>query len=171
MKIKEIENCKKCPLYKNQLPLLDKNRKSDVMWVGLSAKNVSNIDSDYPLQDDTNSGKLIKNIEEELPEIKFYKTNLVKCLPLDSKNKLRYPTIEEMNFCIDNLVKEIEIVKPKVIILLGNVVSKYIKKYCKEKKIILKTITIKHPSYIYVYKRKYIPDYIQETKKLIINNL
>lgn len=34
----EIKNCKQCNLCKNQKPLIEKNKKSDIMWVGLSAK-------------------------------------------------------------------------------------------------------------------------------------
>ena len=30
---------------------------------------------------------IIELIEQELPDLKFYKTNLVKCLPLDENNK------------------------------------------------------------------------------------
>lgn len=171
MKIEEIKKCKKCPLYKNQLPLLDKQTKCDVMWVGLSAKQVKDINNSFPLQNDTNSGKIIKNIEENLSNLKFYKTNLVKCPPLDNKDKLRYPTTSEMNHCIENLLKEIDIIKPKIIVLLGNIVSKYIKKYLKDNQIKLNIITIKHPSYIYVYKRKYISNYIEDTKEKIINNI
>lgn len=171
MKIEEIEKCKKCPLYKNQLPLLDKKVQCDVMWVGLSAKKVNDVNNNFPLQDDTNSGKIIKNMEDKLSSLKFYKTNLVKCLPLDNKNKLRYPTAKEISICTENLLKEIDIIRPKIIVLLGNMVSKHIKKYLKENQIKLNIITIKHPSYIYVYKRKYISDYIEETKAKIINNI
>ena len=41
--IEEICNCQNCNLYKNQLPLTDQLHKSNVMWVGLSAKKVENI--------------------------------------------------------------------------------------------------------------------------------
>ena len=39
----KIEKCKRCGLYKNQLPLLDEIKESEIMWVGLSAKKGNNI--------------------------------------------------------------------------------------------------------------------------------
>ena len=59
------------------------------MWVGLSAKRVDDLNNSIPLCNDTNSGKIIELIEQKLQDLKFYKTNLVKCLPLDENNKLR----------------------------------------------------------------------------------
>ena len=67
--IEEICNCQNCNLYKNQLPLTDKLHKSNVMWVGLSAKKVKNISEDYPLKENTNSSKIIKTIEERNNEL------------------------------------------------------------------------------------------------------
>jgi DNA polymerase len=117
--LEEISKCKKCKLCKNQRPLLDKNNSCDIMWVGLSAKKVEDINKTIPLCNDTNSGKIIEKIENKLNDFRFYKTNLVKCLPLDKNNKLRYPTIEEMNSCIENLLLEINYFKPKIIFVLG----------------------------------------------------
>ena len=104
LKLNNIKKCRKCNLYINQLPLLDKKDNCDVMWVGLSAKKVDDIDKNYPLEKNTNSGLLIKEIEDKLPSLNYYKTNLVKCLPLDNKGKIRYPSTNEMNKCISNLL-------------------------------------------------------------------
>ena len=104
----ELGRCNSCMLCRNQKPLLDKSGVCDIMWVGLSAKKVENVDTTIPLCNDTNSGKVIELIEESLDGFKFYKTNLVKCLPLDEKNQLRYPTIDEMDSCIKNLLIEID---------------------------------------------------------------
>lgn len=90
MSLEKVENCNKCGLCQNQRTLLDKEDRCDVMWVGLSAKRVDDLNNSIPLSNDTNSGKIIELIEHELPDLKFYKTNLVKCLPLDENNKLRY---------------------------------------------------------------------------------
>ena len=43
------------------------------MWVGLSAKKVENLKIDYPLGEDTNSGKIIKEVEDKLPNVKYIK--------------------------------------------------------------------------------------------------
>ena len=81
--LKKISKCKKCKLYFNQKPLLDIEKKSEIMWVGLSAKKVaSNVEG--PLSTKTSSGKILREIETGLKnKFKTYKTNLVKCLPLD----------------------------------------------------------------------------------------
>ena len=165
----EIENCRKCHLCLNQLPLIDKNEKCDVMWVGLSAKRVEDLEKDYPLGEDTNSGKIIKEVEEKHPNVKYYKTNLVKCLPLNDNDKIRYPNNEEMSACINNLIKEIEFLKPKIIFLLGNNVSNFVEKYIKNHNIKLDAHLkkIQHHSYIYTYKRKNKQDYINS----IINDI
>lgn len=167
--LKEIINCRNCHLCLNQLPLIDKKEKCDVMWVGLSAKRVENIEFNYPLEEDTNSGKIIKEIEDNLPNINYYKTNLVKCLPIDDNGKIRYPSNEEMNVCINNLIKEIELLNPKIIFLLGNNVSKFIEGYIKKNNIELNFCfkKIAHPSYIYIYKRRNKQDYINN----IINDI
>ena len=134
------------------------------MWVGLSAKKVKDLKNNYPLEEDTNSGKIIKEVEDALPNVNYYKTNLVKCLPLDDKGKIRYPNNEEMNACINNLIKEIEYLKPKIVFLLGNNVADFVKKYIRKNNIDLKINfkKIAHPSYIYIYKRKNKQDYINK---------
>lgn len=172
-KLNNIKNCRKCNLYINQLPLLDKKDHCDVMWVGLSAKKVDDIDKNYPLEENTNSGLLIKEIEDILPSLNYYKTNLVKCLPLDNKGKLRYPSTNEMNKCISNLLFEIEVTNPKIIFLLGKNVYNFISKYMNKNniKLNLPIKYIEHPLYIYVYKKKYKDNYIEkvinEIKKVI----
>lgn len=162
--LKEIFSCRNCNLYLNQLPLIDNKKECNVMWVGLSAKKVNNLEKGYPLSEDTNSGKIINEIENTLPNIKFYKTNLVKCLPLDNNEKIRYPNKQEMNACINNLIKEIEILKPKIVFLLGNKVSSFVEKYLEKNNIELNTYLkkVEHPSYIYVYKRKNKQEYINK---------
>lgn len=85
------------------------------MWVGLSAKKVEDVDKNYPLENNTNSGKLIEEIEKKRDDLIYYKTNLVKCLPLNEEEKLRYPTENEMEMCIKNLLIEIRELKPKVV--------------------------------------------------------
>lgn len=161
--LKEISKCNRCHLCNNQKPLLDKKYECDVMWVGLSAKKVCDVNNCIPLCNDTNSGKIIELIEKELPGFSFYKTNLVKCLPLDEYNKLRYPSINEMECCIDNLLLEIELLNPKIIFILGRKTYDFINDFF-SKNMFDKSriIYIEHPSYIYVYKRKYIDNYINK---------
>lgn len=161
--IEQIMNCRNCKLCENQLPLLDKTKACDIMWVGLSAKKVENVYINYPLESNTNSGKLIYEIENRNKNMKYYKTNLVKCLPLDKKNKIRYPTKNEMEKCVNNLLIEINSMEPKIVFLLGNIVYSFVNEYIKNNNMHLKSklIKVEHPSYIYVYKRKNKEEYIQ----------
>lgn len=177
----DIKCCKKCSLFMNQLPLLDKIDSADVMWVGLSAKKVADVDLDIPLSADTNSGKLINKIEALVDEVNFLKSNLVKCVPLDDNSKLRYPTNKEMKLCYDNLLWEINLYNPKIIFLLGLNVAKFV---FKNKNIEIKTldknynylvynyeqsfyIPIHHPSFIYVYRRRDINEYVFKVQEII----
>ena len=164
-----ITKCNKCSISCNQKPLVENMRESDIMFLGISAK-MKETEDEIPLSENTNSGKLIKMIEERLLEensnISCYRSNMVKCVPLDKEGKIRYPDSLEIGNCIDNLVYELSIVKPKVVILLGRLVEKHLKKKIIE--LGYNTITIHHPSYIYVYRKKEIEKYVEESSKNIL---
>lgn len=177
--IEQIRKCQKCGLCKNQKPLLDRSKECQIIWVGLSAKKMKSRE-EIPLSPDTNSGMLIKKIEELCQDVTTYKTNLVKCLPLTDQQKLRYPNKKEIDCCFENLMSEIEIMDPKIVFLLGEKVYSSVGKhlnikfdkwneyeYCYKKYKHTYYIPIQHPSYIYVYKRKYIDKYIQGIEKMI----
>lgn len=123
---KNRRKCKACGLYLNQLPVSDERKASGIFWVGLSSVLITDEDEKTPLSLFTRSGALISKIEEPyLDDISFYKTNVVKCVPL-SENKIRYPLKHEMEKCFPNLTDEIEELKPKTIFLLGKQVAKFV---------------------------------------------
>lgn len=179
--LKKISKCQQCNLYKNQCPLLDKQAKGNVLWLGLSAKGVEKLEEGIPLDNNTNTGKLIEKVEKLNAEVDFYKTNLVKCLPLSSDEKLRYPSSLEMDTCYSNFEKELAFLKPKLVFLLGGKVSHKVLKQKFQKKPSLdkefkyeyyildgiKYIPIHHPSYIHIYKRKRMEDYILSLSSII----
>jgi len=181
--IEKISNCSNCNLCDFQPPLLDiYNEQTRVIWVGLSAKKVQNIELERPLENNTNTGKIIEKIESNNKF--FYKTNLVKCVPLDESNKLRYPNKDEMNFCFENLILELITLKPQIAFLLGSKVSSFVfskiksKKFKNEaseqtKRILndIEFINIYHPSYIAVYKRKEENNYINDVQNIIASKL
>ena len=75
-----------------------------------------------------------------------------------------------MQACINNLLIEIEILNPKIILVLGKLTFNFIEKYFIKNNIDKsKIIYIEHPSYIYVYKRKYIDDYIEKIVDICIH--
>jgi len=178
--LESIKRCKRCSLCNNQHPLLDKTEMCDVMWVGLSAKKVDDIEDDIPLSENTNSGGVIAEIESRCKGIRTYKTNLVKCLPLDENKKLRYPNSSEINSCFKNLLKEIELLKPKIIFLLGSQVTTAVEKNLKMKftqtedsdfKIGIyegiNFVSVYHPSYVCSYRRKYKKTYVEKISNAI----
>jgi uracil-DNA glycosylase len=175
-----IKKCSNCELRYNQTPLIDSEQFASVFWVGLSAVKVDDVSNDIPLSPKTNSGKLLLNIETNCNSASFYKTNLVKCLPLQD-GKIRYPNNIEMTKCLNNFLEEISIIKPKIIFLLGKQVSDFISKKLNQKFAKLDDefsytifkinnityVPVHHPSYILVYKRKYINNYINSIVELI----
>jgi DNA polymerase len=65
----------------------------------------------------------------EHPQLKgVYVTNLVKCNPKDAKGNNRTPSIEEIQNCSSHFEKELFDVNPKVVVLLGKVVTEYVLK-------------------------------------------
>lgn len=164
-----ITKCNKCDISCNQKPLVENMKKSDIMFLGISAK-MKETEDEMPLSENTNSGKLIKMIEERLLEennnLLCYRSNMVKCVPLNEEGKIRYPYNLEIENCIDNLVYELSVVKPKVVVVLGRLVEKHLKKKINE--LGYNTITIYHPSYIYVYRKKEIEKYVEESSKNIL---
>lgn len=177
---KRITNCTNCTLCKNQQPLIHNTESADIFWVGLSAVKSGN-KYDMPLSDSTNSGKLLYKIEIDSISKSYYRTNLVKCLPLDEKNKIRYPVASEMKFCVSNLFDEIHFYKPKVVILLGKPVAGFVLKklgvnnfnfdnefnYQTYKINNIIFVPVHHPSYILVYKRKKVDLYIKGIQTII----
>lgn len=157
---------------------MDTKKECQVFWVGLSAKMAKSQD-EIPLSPDTNSGMLIQKIEENLGDVSTYKTNLVKCVPLDEHNKLRYPSKKEIDCCFPNLLAEIKTLSPKIVFLLGEKVSASVGNHLdikfdkwegfdysyKEQEGIF-YVPIHHPSYIYVYRRKETDEYIRGIIKI-----
>ena len=125
---KKLKECRICGLYKNQNPAIDQTKASSVFWVGLSAVKFDDESQKLPLSADTRSGELIARIESLYSEsISFYKTNLVKCLPLNNKTgKIRYPLKKEMSKCFPNLTYEFEEIQPRLVFLLGKQVSDFV---------------------------------------------
>jgi len=152
-------------------------KKYYVMIVGISSQKDKEGEKLKPLDIKTNSGKFIKQIEDELKHLTFYKTNLVKYVPLNEKNKIRYPTTKELNSSFNELEIEIKKVNPKIIILLGRQVAEFITKKYEIKKEKYKSVSysnkhiiyIDHPSYLIIYKRKQLKEYKEKIVKLIKN--
>jgi uracil-DNA glycosylase len=176
-----LKVCKACGLYLNQLPVLDFLKHSHVFWVGLSAVQFAEGIEHLPLSPTTRTGALITTIEETLKdEISFYKTNLVKCVPLKNDGKIRYPIEHEMEKCFPNFHFELETLKPTVVFLLGKQVATYVLKKMGVRDIELPNdfkykpieinnifyVPVHHPSFMLVYKRKQLSTYIKSIQSI-----
>lgn len=159
---RRVIECNKCQECLNQKILLDFQNNADIMIIGLSAR-IKKYEDEIPLDSRTRSGKIIDAFENIAQKhcMSVYRTNLVKCAPIDSEKKLRYPNDKEINACFEKLTDEINNIAPKLIILLGNIVRESFQtnfniNICKPKENSLQVvkwnniniISIYHPSYI-----------------------
>ena len=164
-----IENCHKCNLYLSQLPLMDTSVKADIMLIGLSAKIKKNSD-ERPFDERTRSGKLVNQMEKIAEKYGHcvYKTNIVKCPPVGDDGKLRYPNKEELDNCFENLLKEINVVKPRIVFMFGKIVIDTIcNKLLKEQK---EEVNAGFEYYKYngkIFVKSYHPSYILRSSNRI----
>lgn len=118
---KLICNCTKCGLHKNRNKFVfgSGNTNADVMVIGEGPGAEEDLQG---LPFVGRAGKLLTDI---LKAIKFereevYIANIVKCRPPGN----RTPLPEEMDTCIPYLKKQIELIKPKLILCLGLTAAK-----------------------------------------------
>ncbi|MGC9071469.1 MAG: uracil-DNA glycosylase family protein [Acidilobus sp.] len=112
-----IRSCQRCPLYRlrtNAVPG-EGNLEADVMLVG-EAPGRTEDEQGRPFVGA--AGQLLNETLEMagMPRPSVYITNVVKCRPPNN----RTPTDEEVAACVGYLKEEIRLVRPKVIVALGN---------------------------------------------------
>jgi len=118
---RSVERCRKCPLWKTRNnPVFGEGpADAEVMLIGLGPGYHENLEG-RPFVGA--AGKLLNKLLESagLRREEVYITNVVKCyLP---ENKV---TRDELEACTPYLDEQIELIKPKVIITLGNVAMEY----------------------------------------------
>jgi len=120
----QIKSCDKCPLHKSRKNAVpgEGNWKSKIMFIG-EAPGFNEDEQGRPFV-----GRAGKLLEEFLISIgkkreEVFITNVVKCRPPNN----RQPEEEEIKICTSlYLDKQIELIKPKLIVCLGNVSANYI---------------------------------------------
>jgi uracil-DNA glycosylase family 4 len=120
----QIKICTKCPLHKNRKNAVpgEGNWKNKIMLIG-EAPGFNEDEQGRPFV-----GRAGKLLEEFLSYIgkrreDVFITNVVKCRPPNN----RQPEEEEIKICTSlYLDKQIELIKPKLIVCLGNVSANYI---------------------------------------------
>jgi uracil-DNA glycosylase family 4 len=122
--IEEIMNCRKCPLYKyrkNPVPG-EGRRDAEIMFVG-EAPGAREDETGRPFVGA--AGKLLTELIEGVLGIKrsdVYITNIVKCRPPNNRD----PTEEEIAACSPYLLRQIRLIKPKIIVALGRYSAKFL---------------------------------------------
>ena len=119
---KECLNCHKCALgdTRQNIVFSDGSSKAKIMLIG-EAPGADEDKSGIPFVG--RAGKLLTKLIEEAGLSRkddFYIVNTVKCRPPEN----RVPTDEEKKLCENFLLKQIEIIKPKVIVLCGTTSAK-----------------------------------------------
>lgn len=179
----EILRCKKCSLCNNKenIPAISRSGKnfdigSNLMIIG-EASGKTEAEEGKPFVG--RSGKLLDEMLKVLSKDENYIiTNIVKNRPTN-EDKDRVPTDEEIKSCFPYLERQIEIVKPKIILCLGNTAFKTITnlndtitdsigKIYNYKGI--KVITFYHPSYILRNYKLNWQDDLEKINKIINEN-
>jgi uracil-DNA glycosylase family 4 len=126
--LKELENivlnCHLCNLSKsrNRVVFGEGNPNSKIMFIGEAPGREEDIQG-KPFVG--RSGEILTKMIENVLNIKreeVYITNIVKCRPPQNRD----PKIEEIESCKPYLLKQIEIINPKIIVTLGRIAFKYL---------------------------------------------
>ncbi len=119
----EIINCRRCGLWKNRLKAVpgEGNPNSRVMFIGEAPGRQEDIQG-RPFVG--RAGELLTELIESigLRREEVFITNVVKCRPPNNRD----PTEEEINTCLPYLKRQIEVIRPEVIVTLGRHAAKTI---------------------------------------------
>jgi len=122
---KEVKNCRKCDLHKQ--------RSNSVAGEGLPHSTIMLIGEAPGYWEDQKGRPFVGAAGKFLDELlriaglerkDVFITNILKCRP----PRNREPTQEEIRACTPYLNRQIDIIKPRLIITLGNVATFYILK-------------------------------------------
>ena len=112
----EVLACQKCSLYKNRIyPVIGEgDHQAKIMFIG-EAPGFSEAKTGHPFCG--SSGKILDELLDSIgiKRQDVYITNLLKDRPPNNRD----PKIEEIKACYPYLKKQIKIIKPEVICLLG----------------------------------------------------
>ncbi|MGB9658957.1 MAG: uracil-DNA glycosylase [Nitrososphaerales archaeon] len=114
----EIKTCKLCPLHKSRKNTVpgEGSSKAKLMLIG-EAPGVEEDKQGRPFVG--RAGKILDNALRfaNLDRKDLFITSVVKCRPPSN----RIPTLQEIKTCNPYLKSQIDVIKPKVICLLGNI--------------------------------------------------
>ena len=116
---KMVQNCHRCNLSKTRKNVVfgEGNPNAQIMFIGEAPGREEDLQG-KPFVG--KSGEMITKMIQKVLLLKredVYIANIIKCRPPQNRN----PEIEEIDACKGYLLKQIEIIKPKIIVLLGNI--------------------------------------------------
>ncbi len=121
--IKRILNCTFCPLYRGRTQAVpgEGNRKAELMFVGEAPGRDEDLQG-RPFVG--RAGQLLTKIIQAMgfEREQVYIANVIKCRPPEN----RTPKPDEVKACSPYLIKQIELVRPKVIVALGKVAAEFL---------------------------------------------
>jgi len=117
----KYSNCQKCPLHKsrNHFVYGEGNPKADIMIIGEGPGAKEDLTGHVFIGP---AGELLTKMLKaiNIDRADIYITNVVKCRPPQNRD----PLPAEKDACLPYLIEQINIINPKVIILLGKVAAK-----------------------------------------------
>ena len=119
-----VKSCHLCPLSKTRTDAVfgEGNPEAKLMFIGEAPGREEDIEG-KPFVG--RSGQMLTKMIENVLKLKredVYITNIVKCRPPQNRD----PQSEEVDVCRGYLLKEIEIVKPQIIVTLGRIAFSYL---------------------------------------------
>lgn len=118
-----LEDCKRCPLHQGRTKVVfgEGPRDSSILFVGEGPGAEEDL-SGRPFVG--RSGRFLSQLMEEagIPRESVFISNVVRCRPPDN----RAPKASEISACLGWLEKLVQLLRPKVIVTVGNVPSRLI---------------------------------------------
>jgi len=119
----EIKRCTKCSLWKKRTNAVpgEGNYQAEIMFIGEAPGRYEDLQG-RPFVGA--AGKLLTSLIEDigLTRADVYITNVVKCRPPNNRD----PKPEEISACSPYLVRQISLIKPKLLVTLGRHSTKFI---------------------------------------------
>jgi DNA polymerase len=121
---KQALNCHLCELSKSRKNVVfgEGNKDAKIIFVG-EGPGATEDDTGHPFVG--RAGELLTNMIEKvllIPRSEVYIANIVKCRPPNN----RVPTPTESHTCMPYLLKQIDYIKPKIIVTLGHTAYHYL---------------------------------------------
>ncbi len=155
--IDEISKCEKCELHKTRKKPVpgEGSITSRIMLIG-EAPGRNEDEQGKPFVGQ--AGKFLNQLLKEagIRREEVYITNIIKCRPPNNRD----PTEKEIKSCSPYLDKQLNIIKPKAIITLGNYATKYIlRKFKLKEESISKIHGKKYKINNLIFNTKIMPSY------------